>query len=155
GVPRPPWSTQCSRNQRLVPGPRVARCARNQKRPGAPGSTLWRHDPRSAKRRGMAADNRVAIFLHSGDYARVHPGLAIAAAAVASGREVHLFFFWWALDRLLRGDLGEPTFEDSSIPLESREAAEDAFESGYPTASQLMESVRASGKCTIYACSAS
>lgn len=103
----------------------------------------------------MAADNRVAIFLHSGDYDRVHQGLAIAAAAVASGREVHLFFFWWALDRLLRGDLGEPTFEDSSIPLESREAAEDAFESGYPTASQLMESVRASGKCTIYACSAS
>lgn len=103
----------------------------------------------------MRADSRVAVFLHSGDYDRVHQGLAIAAAAVASGREVHLFFFWWALDRLLRDELGEPVFNNPTIPLESREAAEDAFESGYPTAGQLLENLRQSGKCTIYACSAS
>src|SRR5690606_11347803 len=101
------------------------------------------------------SDSRVAIFLHSGDYDRVHQGLAIAAAAVASGREVHLFFFSWALDRLLRGELGEPTFDDPGLPLETRDAAEDAFESGYPTAEQLLENVRESGRCTIYACSAS
>lgn len=103
----------------------------------------------------MSADSRVAVFLHSGDYDRVHQGLAIAAAAVAAGREVQLFFFWWALDRLLRGDLGEPVFNDPTIPVESREAAEDAFESGYPSAEQLLESVRASGRCTVFACSAS
>ncbi|HLV60960.1 MAG TPA: hypothetical protein VKY51_06105 [Fredinandcohnia sp.] len=101
------------------------------------------------------SDPRVAIFLHSGDYDRVHQGLAIAAAAVAAGREVHLFFFWWALDRLLRDDLEEPSFDDPRVPQESREAAEDAFENGYPTAAQLLDNVRKSGRCTIYACSAS
>jgi len=103
----------------------------------------------------MQPDARIAIFLQSGAYDRIHQGLAIAAAAAAAGREVHLFFFWWALDRLLRDDLGEPNFDDAEAPEATRDAAEDAFASGYPTAAQLLDSVRASGRCTIYACSAS
>lgn len=99
-------------------------------------------------------DDRLAVFFHSGDYDRIHQGLAIAAAAVAAGREVHLFFFWWALDRLVREDLEEPTFDDPQVPQRTREAAEDAFESGYPSAAALLEAVRAQG-CTVYACSAS
>lgn len=100
-------------------------------------------------------DSRVAIFLQSGEYDRVHQGLAIAAAAVASGREVHIFFFWWALDRLLRGNLGEPDFDDPAVPIETREAAEDAFASGYPTIADLLDNVQKSDLCTLYACSAS
>jgi len=105
--------------------------------------------------RAMPLDPRVAIFLHSGAYDRIHQGLAIAAAAVAAGREVHLFFFWWALDRLLRDDLGEPDFSDAEAPEAARDAAEDAFASGYPTAAALLDAVRTSGRCTVYACSAS
>lgn len=99
--------------------------------------------------------NRVAIFLHAGDYDRIHQGLAIAAAAAAAGRQVQIFFFWWALDRLVRGDLGEPTFAPQGVPERTIEAAEDAFETGYPHAADLLEAVRSTGKCTVYACSAS
>lgn len=99
--------------------------------------------------------HRVAVFLHSGDYDRVHQGLAIAAAASAAGREVDVFFFWWALERLVRGDLDEPEFDDPRLPQETREAAEDAFESGYPSAAALLEATRAGGRCTLFACSAS
>jgi peroxiredoxin family protein len=40
-------------------------------------------------------------------------------------------------------------------PAPTLEAAEDAFESGYPTAAALLQVARDSGHCTVYACSAS
>jgi peroxiredoxin family protein len=95
---------------------------------------------------------RVAIFLHSGDYDRLHQGAAIAAAATASGRTVQLFFFWWALEALLSNALGEPRFEGANPVVQ---AAEDAFDKGYPTAQALLSSARATGHCYVYACSAS
>ncbi|WP_373044105.1 hypothetical protein [Vulgatibacter sp.] len=98
---------------------------------------------------------RIALFLHSGDYDRLHQACSIAAAATASGRDVQLFFFWWALDQLLRGGLDEPAFREGLAPPETLEAAEDAFESGYPTAGALLGVARETGKCTVYACSAS
>lgn len=100
-------------------------------------------------------DERVAVFLHSGAYDRIHQGLAIAAAAAAAGRPVQVFFFWWALDRLVRGDLNEPSFDEPGVPQATLDAAEDAIEGGYPTAAQLLEMVRGSGTCEILACSAS
>ena len=93
--------------------------------------------------------SRVAVFLHSGDYDRMHQALSIAAAAAASGRAVELFFFWWGLERLVQGRLGEPD-------LPEREDVMDAFERrGAPTAQQLLAHVRESGRATLYACSAS
>lgn len=98
---------------------------------------------------------RVALFVHSGDYDRLHQACSIAASATAAGRDVQLFFFWWALDRLVRGELDRPDFSHVAAHPAAREAAEDAFERGYPTAAALLEAARASGRCTVYACSAS
>lgn len=98
---------------------------------------------------------RVALFLHSGEYDRLHQAASIAAAATASGRDVQVFFFWWALEELVRGGLAEPSFRAGLAPPDTLESAEDAFESGYPTAAALLEVARASGRCTVYACSAS
>ena len=98
---------------------------------------------------------RVALFLHSGDYDRLHQGASIAATAAASGRDVQVFFFWWALDRLVAGGLAEPSFREGIAPPRTIEAAEDAFEGGYPTAEALFEMARSTGRCTLYACSAS
>ncbi|HZN93631.1 MAG TPA: hypothetical protein VFB81_13055 [Myxococcales bacterium] len=93
---------------------------------------------------------RVAVFLHSGEYERVHQGLSIAAAAAAGGREVLVFFFWWALERLVEGRLDEPDLG------EAHARAADRFESrGQPTLRQLLQHVRESGKCRLYACSGS
>lgn len=97
---------------------------------------------------------RVAIFLHSGDYDRLHQGCSIAASATAGGRDVQLFLFWWALDRFLRDGFSTPDFEQLKDP-DLAAAAEDAFEKGAPTAAALLEVAKASGRCTVYACSAS
>lgn len=98
----------------------------------------------------MADGARIAVFLHSGEYDRVHQGLSIAVAGAAAGRPVDVFFFWWALERLDRGALDEPDFGDGH-----GEAA-DRFEArGLPTLRQLLDAARASGRCTVYGCSGS
>lgn len=94
--------------------------------------------------------DKVAVFLHSGDYDRMHQGLAIAAAAAAAGRRVEVFLFWWALERCAKGELDEPEF---SPP---REEISHRFETvGAPTLRQLLAHARESGQCTLYACTGS
>jgi len=46
----------------------------------------------------MTTDRKgLAIILHSGSYDRLYHGLSLALAASALGREVRLFFSYWAL----------------------------------------------------------
>lgn len=90
----------------------------------------------------------VCIFLHRGEYDAVHQGLSIAATATAMGRKVELYFFWWALERLVRGNLDEPDLErdDVNATMELR---------GVPTLRQLLDVIRDSGHATVFACSGS
>lgn len=94
--------------------------------------------------------SKVVIFLHAGDYDRVHQGLSIAAAAVATGRQAEVYLFWWALERFLQDRLDEPDF---SPP---REDVTDRFEKrGMPTLRALREHLRESGLCTVHGCTGS
>jgi peroxiredoxin family protein len=96
-----------------------------------------------------ASASKVVVFLHSGDYDRVHQGLSIAAAAVASGRRAEVYLFWWALERFLKGALDEPDFA-------GRPDVTDRFESrGMPTLRVLLEHLRESGLCTLAGCTGS
>lgn len=90
----------------------------------------------------------LVIFLQRGEYDAVHQGLSIAAAATAVGRQVELYFFWWALERLVRGNLDTPDLErdDVNATMELR---------GVPTIRQLLDSVRDSGSAKIFACTGS
>jgi len=91
----------------------------------------------------------LAIFLHSGDYDRLHQGLSIAAAGAALGRRVEVYFFWWALERILTDRLDEPDFPE-------REEITARFEArGLPTLRALLAHLRASGQVTLVACSGS
>ncbi|MGZ3460347.1 MAG: hypothetical protein ACXU86_17810 [Archangium sp.] len=93
---------------------------------------------------------KVAVFLHSGDYDRMHQGLSIAAAAVAAGRRAEVYAFWWALERLLQGRLDEPDFHPP------REDVADRFETRrIPTLRQLLEHLRESGLGTVQGCTGS
>jgi peroxiredoxin family protein len=94
------------------------------------------------------AETPICVFLHRGEYDAVHQGMAIAAAGVSMGRRVELYFFWWALERLVQGRLDEPDLarDDVSATMELR---------GVPTIRQLLDVVRDSGLATIFACSGS
>lgn len=90
----------------------------------------------------------VCVFLHRGEYETFHQALSIAASAVAMGRKTELYFSWWALERLIRGNLDEPDLErdDVNATMERRRV---------PTLRQLLDAIRDSGQATIYACSGS
>jgi peroxiredoxin family protein len=90
----------------------------------------------------------VCIFFSRPEYEQMHLGLSIAAAATAQLKSVELYFFWWALDRLVRGNLDEPdTFrEDVNTTMELRQI---------PTLRQLLTVVRDSQRSTVFACSGS
>jgi len=98
----------------------------------------------------LSQSQKVAVFLHSGDYDRMHQGLSIAAAATSCGRRVELFFFWWALERLGKDQLDEPDFgpghDEAAARFESRQA---------PTLRALLAHLRESGLCATYACTGS
>lgn len=90
----------------------------------------------------------VCIFLQRGEYEAVHQGLSIAAAAVSTGRKVELYFFWFALERLVRDRLDEPDLarDDVNATMELRQV---------PTCRQLLDVVRDSGHATLLACTGS
>lgn len=95
------------------------------------------------------APDRLLIFLHSGDYDRMHHGLSIAAAAVAQERPVELYFVWWALERLLDDRLDEPD-------LPGRDDVADRFETrNLPTLRTLLAYLAESGLCTRVGCTGS
>ncbi len=90
----------------------------------------------------------LCVFFNRGDYDAVHQGLSIAAAAVSMGRTVELYFFWFALERLVNGNLDAPDLErdDVNATMELR---------GVPTCRQLLDVVRDSGHATLLACTGS
>ena len=104
----------------------------------------------------------LAIFLHSGDYDRVHQAFSVALTAAALGRQVDIYFFWWALDRLIRDDFDLPDFA-GALPLAAapgaralREAIDERFAEGrFPTARELIDSLRGAGCVHLFACSGS
>ena len=105
---------------------------------GRPGKEMWYL---------ASAMGPVLIFLSRGDYEQLHLGLSAALAAVSVGRKVELYFFWWALERLVQGRLDEPDVR--------ADIAETMERRGVPTLRELLQQVRASGQATLFACSGS
>jgi peroxiredoxin family protein len=91
----------------------------------------------------------IAVFLHSGAYDRVHQGLSVAASGAALGRRVEVYFFWWALDRLLSDKLDEADFPERTDVAERFEAR------GLPTLRELLAHLRASEQVVLVACTGS
>ena len=48
----------------------------------------------------MSVKSGLGIVIHSGSYDRIYHGLSLALAALALGREVTIFFSYWALEYL-------------------------------------------------------
>jgi hypothetical protein len=62
---------------------------------------------------------------------------------------VEVYFFWWALDRLLSDRLDEADFSERADVAERFEAR------GLPTLRELLSHLRASGQVVLVACSGS
>jgi peroxiredoxin family protein len=99
----------------------------------------------------MTEDKRgLALIFHSGSFDRIHQGFSLALAASALGRPVRLFFSYWALKYLKRG-------EDSYFHLDSEARGFQAIlqkglDRGHmESVAQMLGQVKAmGGRC--YAC---
>ncbi len=56
-------------------------------------------------RRGMKMGEKTVIILHSGDMDKVYSALIIANGALAMGMEASIYFTFWGLMRLKKGEL--------------------------------------------------
>ncbi len=98
---------------------------------------------------GVRPADRVVLFVHSGDYDRLHEAMSVAATAAAAGRPVDAVFSWFGLEALVAGRLATPSFP-------ARPELEAAFEERcFPTAAALAQAARAAGTCTFYGCTGS
>ena len=55
----------------------------------------------------MNTNNKTTIIVHSGDMDKLYSALIIANGALAMGMEASLYFTFWGLQRLKKGDLGK------------------------------------------------
>lgn len=62
---------------------------------------------------GLKAADKVSIICFSGDWDRLFAALTISSGAAAVGREVHLFFTFWAVGALFKGKDGPKKAENS------------------------------------------
>ncbi len=90
----------------------------------------------------MAAQGKLSLIVFSGDYARTHYALAVAAAAAAIDRPATLFFTMDAVRALLRtGGDGEPGWQT----LPGADADADLRARGVAGFDELLDSCAALG----------
>lgn len=97
---------------------------------------------------------RCCIFLHSGAYDRVFQALSITNVVLATGGEVHIFFSYGALRRLVKGNTdsavveGEPAFFKDEIEKNLKRGTMDKI-------TELLDLAKRFGRAKIYACTGS
>ena len=97
---------------------------------------------------------RYCIFLHSGSYDRVYQALSITNVVLATGGEVHIFFSYGALKRLVRGNTDSVVIEGE--PVFFREDIEKNLGRGtLDTISEMIDTAKRFGRLKIYACTGS
>ncbi|MDO8426867.1 MAG: DsrE/DsrF/DrsH-like family protein [Deltaproteobacteria bacterium] len=99
-------------------------------------------------------DFRLCIFLHSGSYDRVYQALSITNVALATGWEVHIFFSYGALKRLVKGKTDDVVIEGE--PAYFRDEIEKNLKRGtLDSISEMLSTAKRFGKLKIYACTGS
>src|SRR3972149_8257002 len=97
---------------------------------------------------------RYCIFLHSGSYDRVFQAMSISNVVLATGGEVHIFFSYGALKRLVKGRTDDVAIEGEAAPF--REEIEKNMRRGtLDSLTEMIETAKRFGHIKLYACTAS
>lgn len=97
---------------------------------------------------------KLAIILHSGTMDQLYCAFILGSTAVSMDWEVHIYFTFWGLRMLKKGEM-----ERAGLPATYKELEEDLEdrleEMDYPSPYEMLERMNESGKLTIYACTPS
>lgn len=97
---------------------------------------------------------RYCMFLHSGSYDRVFQAMSITNVVLATGGEVHAFFSYGALKRLVRGMTDRAVIEGEVSPF-SAEIEKNLSRGTLDSISEMMEVAKRFGRFKVYACTGS
>lgn len=115
---------------------------------------MGRHHKEEVTMAGEKKYKRYCIFVHSGSYDRVFQTMSITNVALATGYEVHLFFSYGALKRLVKGNTdkvaieGEPVYFQDDIERNLKRGTVDSI-------SEMINTAKRFGRLKIYACTGS
>ncbi|CAG1065293.1 hypothetical protein BAC1_00872 [uncultured bacterium] len=97
---------------------------------------------------------RYCIFLHSGSYDRVFQAMSIANVVLATGGEVHIFFSYGALRRLVKGRTDDAVIEGEP-PFFQSEIEKNLGRGTLEPISEMIGMAKRFGRFRIYACTGS
>ena len=94
---------------------------------------------------------RLAIVVESGTLDKLYCAFILSSTAVAMDWEAHLYFTFWGLTMLRKGEMEraglDATYKGMEEPLRMR-----LEEMKYPTPHEMLRQMKASGRCFVYAC---
>jgi len=94
---------------------------------------------------------KLAIIVESGTLDKLYCAFILGSTAVAMDWECHLYFTFWGLTMLRKGEMDkaglDATHKDMEEPLRKRLGAMK-----YPTPYEMLRQMKASGRCFVYAC---
>ncbi len=97
-------------------------------------------------------EKKLAIIVHSGTLDRLYSVFILSSTATAMDIKTHLYFTFWGLNMLVKGEL-----EKAGLPATYKHLEEQLKEKlgkmKYPTLYDLLKRTKASGLLKIYACS--
>ncbi|NIP67247.1 peroxiredoxin [Candidatus Bathyarchaeota archaeon] len=101
----------------------------------------------------MSQNNRkLAIIVHSGTLDRLYCAFILGSTATAMDMETHLYFTFWGLNMLVKGEM-----EKAELPATYKHMEEKMKKAlkgmKYPSPYDLLKRMKASGLLKIYACS--
>ena len=95
---------------------------------------------------------RLAMIVFSGTLDRLYCAFILGSTAVAMDMEVHFYFTFWGLNKLVKGEM-----EKAGLPADYKDLEEPMKkkleEMKYPTPYEMLKNIKASGLAKIYACS--
>lgn len=103
---------------------------------------------------GSSEPKKLAIIVESGTLDKIYCAFILSSTAVALDWEAHLYFTFWGLRALQKGEMDklgvDSTYKDFEESLKKR-----LEEMKYPTPYQMLKQMKASGRLFIYACTPS
>jgi len=102
----------------------------------------------------MSEKKKIAIIVHSGTIDQLFSAFILGSTAVAMDWEAHLYFTFWGLTMLKKGEMDKAGLPATYKHMEEH-LKKKLSEMNYPTPYEMLKRMKASGKLTLYACTPS
>lgn len=99
----------------------------------------------------MAEPRKLAIIVHSGTIDQLLCAFILGSTATSMDWDVHLYFTFWGLQMLKKGEMDKAGLPATYKHLE-KHLQSKLQEMNYPTPYEMLQRMKASGRLTLYAC---